>query len=328
MLGFGFDSVTNDYKVVRIAHTCHNIKLGSPNVELYKLSTGVWEDITLVAPFYDILPRVPARVYVNGACHWVASKGKGAHKSGGKCKHVIVLFDMYDEMFREIMLPASLVEKPWFYDFEFALFESQESFCLAHGLVDGETTIDIWIMKGNGDPKSYSWVKQFSICRGIKFSVVADEFFSMLYGDSVPDEHQVTHYLFQPMASRKNGEILWTAYHPFLVSYDLEVKKMNCLCIYSTDCEPFDNALYVNTYKESLVLLDKRTDYYGGDACEESSELRKKELKGGRKKLLKGKTKRRLQIASSFHRLMYMSRMKAKRPSKIKQKKRQVKRPS
>ncbi|MCD7473044.1 hypothetical protein HAX54_014622 [Datura stramonium] len=191
-----------------------------------------------------------------------------------------------------------------------------ESLCVAHN--DGDTTIDIWIIKGYGDPES--WAKQFSISRSITFSVVADEFFSIPYGGSVPHEHHVTYYLFQPMASRKNGEILWRACYPYLVSYDLAVKKMKFVCIHSTTFERFHGALYVNTYKESLVLLDKRTDIY---TCDEESfySCKKEELKGGGKKFLKGKTKRRFQNVSSFRGLMCMSKIKGKRLRKIKQKK-------
>ncbi|XP_009776452.2 F-box protein At3g07870-like [Nicotiana sylvestris] len=74
-LGFGFDSVTDDYKVVRIVHTGDNVDRVPPHVELYKLSTGVWHDITPVSPSYKFFRHTPG-VYVNGACHWVASQRK------------------------------------------------------------------------------------------------------------------------------------------------------------------------------------------------------------------------------------------------------------
>ncbi|MCD9559867.1 hypothetical protein HAX54_018193 [Datura stramonium] len=110
MMGFGFDSVTNDYKVLRVAYgRCLNIGAVSPNVELYKLSTGVWEDLTLVAPFYDFFPRAVAGFYFNGACHWVASKGK----IGGKSPRFQITDVVYPtlEQFNNVDSPYSLESK-------------------------------------------------------------------------------------------------------------------------------------------------------------------------------------------------------------------------
>ncbi|KAM3265466.1 hypothetical protein P3L10_002460 [Capsicum annuum] len=71
-LGFGYDRVSNDYKVVRIVLNIDSIP---PYVEVYKLSTDVWTDITHVAPSYQFYKQKPG-VYVNGAYHWVAIKSK------------------------------------------------------------------------------------------------------------------------------------------------------------------------------------------------------------------------------------------------------------
>ncbi|KAM3222259.1 hypothetical protein P3L10_021529 [Capsicum annuum] len=49
-LGFGLDPVTNDNKVVLEVHTTHHPM--RPHVDLYKLSTGVWEDISRVSLSY------------------------------------------------------------------------------------------------------------------------------------------------------------------------------------------------------------------------------------------------------------------------------------
>lgn len=81
-----------------------DIGSGPLYVELYKLSTRVCQDITHVVPCYKFYERIP-RVYVNEACHWVAVK----RGQGESCNMMIVLFDMQDETFREMMLPSSLV---------------------------------------------------------------------------------------------------------------------------------------------------------------------------------------------------------------------------
>ncbi|KAK4342438.1 hypothetical protein RND71_038254 [Anisodus tanguticus] len=286
-LGFGFDHVANDYKVVRIVHTGDYIDGVPPYVELYKLSTGVWQDISRVSPCYKIYKEEPG-VYVNGACHWVAAK----RKKGESRNMMIVLFDVKDEMFCEMMVPDGLVVTFGFSAHWFDLFVSEESLCLANRLFDDDKTIDIWRMKKYGDPES--WVKQFSISLShISFNVgVDDECFSLFHGGR---QRQVAHFLDKPIGSRKNGEILWRADNGLLVSYDIAAEKIENLGICNANYLPYRDVLYVNTYKVSLILLDKRTDCFPGDTCEESSNLCKRKPKGGRK-VLKGNTKRRLQI--------------------------------
>ncbi|KAK4380232.1 hypothetical protein RND71_002094 [Anisodus tanguticus] len=125
---------------------------------------------------------------------------------------MIVLFDMQDETFWEMMVPGGLVDKFWF-----SLFVSEESLCLADRLCNDDKTIDIWRMKEYGDPES--WVKQFSInLSHIKFDVgVVDGFFSMFHGGR--------HFLVKPIASRKNGELFWRSNNGLLVSYDPAPEK-------------------------------------------------------------------------------------------------------
>ncbi|KAF3661462.1 putative F-box protein-like isoform X4 [Capsicum annuum] len=59
-LGFGLDPVTNDYKEVRVVHTTHHPM--RPHVDLYKLSTGVWEDISHVSLSYLFHATTPQAV--------------------------------------------------------------------------------------------------------------------------------------------------------------------------------------------------------------------------------------------------------------------------
>ncbi|XP_060200083.1 F-box/kelch-repeat protein At3g06240-like [Lycium barbarum] len=246
-LGFGFDPVSNDYKVVRIVHTGSNTDKVPPHVELYKLSTGVWQDITRVAPSFHFYEKIPG-VYVNGACHWVATK----RKKGESSNMMIVLFDMQDDTFWEMMVPGSLVEKFLFFEDWFSLFVSEESLCLADRLCNDDKTIDIWRMKEYGDPQS--WVKQVSISLShVTFDVgVVDELFSMLHGGR---QRLVAHFLEKPIASRKNGEIFWRADNGLLVSYDHAAEKMKKVGIHNANHLPYHYALYVNTYKVSLMLL-------------------------------------------------------------------------
>ncbi|XP_059284999.1 F-box/kelch-repeat protein At3g06240-like [Lycium ferocissimum] len=214
-------------------------------------------------------------VYVNGACHWVAS---------GR-QNMIVLFDVHKEKFSAIMAPASIVNKSFgsFGGGCLILFVSDESLCLVDRLHGGDGIIDIWLMKEYGEAES--WMKQFRIkLSHITYPVdVVDVFFSPLS------------FLERPIASRKNGESLWRADEGLLVSYDPATEKIKNLGIHNAHTF-FSYAFHVHTYKVSLMLLGKRTDYFAGDTCKDSSNLCMREAKGGREKFLKADAKRGLQI--------------------------------
>ncbi|XP_060188220.1 F-box protein At3g07870-like [Lycium barbarum] len=303
--GFGFDHVTNDYKVVRIVQTTYCLL--PPNVELYKLSTGVWKDISHGALSCQIFSSTPH--YMNGASHWIAFKcGDEPTRS------MIVLFDMHDETFSEMMLPSNLTSKVGQCDDMF-LSMLDESLCLVDNNYNESKPVDIWIMRDYGAPES--WVKQFSISSlTLKRNVTlhGDISGTAFNGRSVSDELEVTHDLVKPMAIRKNGEIVCKTNRRLLVSGDHVVGKLKYIGIDNSTNGWCHNPLYLNYYKESLVLPDKWTNNCVGDACEESSDLCKRERKDGRRKLLRGKTKNRMRIASLLHMsgLLYVSKMKKK----------------
>ncbi|KAK6785176.1 hypothetical protein RDI58_018631 [Solanum bulbocastanum] len=176
-LGFGFDHVTNDYKVVRVVDTwSHPLP---PHVDLYKLSTGVWEYISHVSLSYLFLATT-SQAYVNGASHWIASKWDVL-----SFVNVIVLFNMHDETFSEMILP-------------------KESLCLVDNSYDKRDHIDIWMMKEYGAPDS--WVKQFSIQNNqfAQHIPLRDDFFWTPYsGSAAPTELEIANEFLKPMAIRK-----------------------------------------------------------------------------------------------------------------------------
>ncbi|XP_060190329.1 F-box protein At3g07870-like [Lycium barbarum] len=134
-LGFGFDPVTNDYQVVRVL----DIFGISPIVELYKLSTGVWKDISDVLPSHLSFFRTP-QVYLNGASHWV-----GFQWEEGSPR--IIIF--FNSLVSEIQQSCEGTN----------LYVLDESLCLVYFHYD--ETIDIWMMKEYGEAES--WVKHYNI---------------------------------------------------------------------------------------------------------------------------------------------------------------------
>ncbi|CAL5391020.1 unnamed protein product [Camellia sinensis] len=101
VFGFGFDRISNDYKVVKIGYLNEKTR-GSVlcKMELYALSMLSWRPICVVDFRFELSINTWS-VFVNGAVHWVAFDPAKEHGFG----ILIVAFDMGNEVFREISLP-------------------------------------------------------------------------------------------------------------------------------------------------------------------------------------------------------------------------------
>ncbi|KAM3693894.1 hypothetical protein ACJW31_07G019300 [Castanea mollissima] len=224
-VGFGFDSKTNDYKVVRFVTLKEKGQKGKspPEVEVYSLSTGKWRMVTALPPIGAARGR-EQEAFVNGALHWVALR-----KTGNKFLNFVMVFDLGDEVFREIALPK-LSDKNgdeyWVrvsisaYGNSLALF--QQGFSIHR--------LSIWVMKDYADASSWT-----------KIRTLPDAFLV----DCVPRSHCI------PKGFRKSGEVILELYGGYLISRDLETKDFKNLRIRGYAYT------FVDSYVESLVLLDK-----------------------------------------------------------------------
>ncbi|XP_023873418.2 F-box/kelch-repeat protein At3g06240 [Quercus suber] len=147
-LGFGYDSKTNDYKVVR-AVSLMLTEDGSvfqnpqtPVVEVYSLSTGQWK--MLSAPVCFVYGR-QKQAFVNGALHWLASRSTTTN-DGKNEVHFVLVLDLGDEVFREILLPENCSSVS-VYGNSIAMFQRGSYECI----------FNIWVMKEYG--VASSWVK-------------------------------------------------------------------------------------------------------------------------------------------------------------------------
>ncbi|XP_059629953.1 F-box/kelch-repeat protein At3g06240-like [Cornus florida] len=142
-IGFGFDSRTDDYKVVRIVYMPDDY----PKVEIFSLSTGRWQNISHLGLKHIILRMAP-QAFLNGAAHWLADNG--TEKS-----HLIVSFHMGDEVFGEIKVPDCIVNVDWLLG---------ESLSLIHILDTGDKFICcIWVTKEYGMPESWTQLFNFNL---------------------------------------------------------------------------------------------------------------------------------------------------------------------
>uniref|UniRef100_A0A7N2MJ16 F-box domain-containing protein n=1 Tax=Quercus lobata TaxID=97700 RepID=A0A7N2MJ16_QUELO len=107
-LGFGYDSLNNDYKIVRISRTCAKPMLPL-EVEVYSLSSNSWKRVGLgiswrsnaVFHKFNCTLTFP---FVSGNLHWMIEMIEG----GGQERlftSIILSFDVNSEKFKELPLP-------------------------------------------------------------------------------------------------------------------------------------------------------------------------------------------------------------------------------
>jgi F-box interacting protein len=149
-IGFGFDSKTNDYKVVRILH--YNSQY---EVAVYCLNADSWRVIdSSPSPSYSIhSSRYPS--YVNGVDHWWASD---TNDTGKGYRPFLLSFDMSNEVFQKVLLPpieASLI-------LDFAVINDSLALILR---CDDELyySFDIWVLNESGVERT--WTKLLTIGR-------------------------------------------------------------------------------------------------------------------------------------------------------------------
>jgi F-box interacting protein len=237
-IGFGFDPKTNDYKVVRMVSLWDDPDCKDrPKVEVYTLSTGEWRTVTPVLSPLCILHDCPTPAFVNGALHWI-----GFRRNGDQFRYFVLVFDLGDEVFREIPLTELQLgsgvrfrynpEEDWIqlsavYGNSIALFHATYFHAIIELIflkIKRVVVINIWVIKEYG--VASSWTKVFTIT------------------DQDPD---------MPFAIgfRRNGEFVLQVESGQLISVDVGNQKMKDLGISS------DKNAFVDSYVESLVLLDK-----------------------------------------------------------------------
>ncbi|XP_004298527.1 PREDICTED: F-box/kelch-repeat protein At3g06240-like [Fragaria vesca subsp. vesca] len=175
-LGFGFDPRSNDYKVVNIGfpgveHPAdgYNINL-PPKTAIYTLSSNSWREMKTFSLETQSTILLPDRfqVYFKGMCYWL---GRELHKeillfdamTDEFIRNIIILFDMADEVFHDMLLPDSLYD-PNVLCFNMRLLVWNESVAL-FGMRNGNSfsgsSFGIWVMDDFDGPKS-RWTKHIS----------------------------------------------------------------------------------------------------------------------------------------------------------------------
>uniref|UniRef100_A0A2C9VHH3 F-box domain-containing protein n=1 Tax=Manihot esculenta TaxID=3983 RepID=A0A2C9VHH3_MANES len=158
-LGFGFDSKTDDYKLVKLVYLADDDFdfTRPPLVEIFSLRSRGWRMVHHDLEFFTT--AFSKAVLLNRACHWLAHKPQ----NGGE---VIILFDLGEEVLGEIEVPDCLVNQYSFMDV--AVFDGSLLLVPSHKRNGGEHRLSVWIMKEYG--VAGSWTKLFNFPYLVWFS--------------------------------------------------------------------------------------------------------------------------------------------------------------
>ncbi|KAJ8759716.1 hypothetical protein K2173_009817 [Erythroxylum novogranatense] len=172
--GFGYDSVHDDYKVVRMATFVEGDEALDVfdfdyDVKVYSLKSDSWRRVKdlpfylrfLKKPFYHVLHKRGYGVIASNSLHWTFPR-----RPELGVKDSILAFDLGEEMFREVGRPDSVKKEPYSQVDVGALEGNLCLMCNNEG-----THIDLWIMKEYG--VNESWTKMFSFVMNRKSTVLA-----------------------------------------------------------------------------------------------------------------------------------------------------------
>ncbi|XP_058746684.1 F-box/kelch-repeat protein At3g06240-like [Vicia villosa] len=151
--GFGYDSVRNNYKVIRQVELFNYNEERSSFWEIYCLKTNTWKTVDIDMPIY-YQDNAEVHLYKDEKCHWLAKCKTYGRDSETHNKVYLLSFNMSDEMFVTTSIPSD-VEDDVDYRYLAMLSES-----IALISVYAETTsFHISILSEVG--RNESWTKLF-----------------------------------------------------------------------------------------------------------------------------------------------------------------------
>nr|BAQ18969.1 S11-locus linked F-box protein type-3 B [Petunia x hybrida] len=221
-VGFGYDFIQKNYKVVRISEVYGEPPFNCPSVmewkgEVYDSSTDSWRELAYVDQELPWPYNFPySEMFYNGAFHW------NAHRN----MVVILCFDISTEIFRSMQVPESCASYDEKRHSLLILDDSLTIICYPDPRRVSspvQDTIDIWTM--NEYNVNDSWIKKYTI-------------------RSPPIE--------SPLAVWKDCRLLLQNKCGFLISYDFysnEVKEFKL--------HGYPGSLRVIVYKECMTPIPR-----------------------------------------------------------------------
>ncbi|XP_059643589.1 F-box protein CPR1-like isoform X2 [Cornus florida] len=200
--GFGYDSVSDDYKLVRVVQFYEKDDDDSfdNEVKVYSLKSNTWRRVQDF-PYYLPYKREHAMV-VSGALHWLVSR----RPESDKADKFIAAFDLGVEEYRLVPLPELL-------DKNVHMNVNDFGGCLTLLCNYFAVRVEVWVMEEYGVKES--WTKLFSVTQ--------------------PSMIRSFDYVRPLDYSRSGGEILLEQDGNILVWYDLERKTVKNVGIHGLD---------------------------------------------------------------------------------------------
>ncbi|XP_062088510.1 F-box protein CPR1-like [Humulus lupulus] len=154
--GFGYDSVNDDHKLLRMIHYFGvDIRSFRSEIKVYSLKYNTWKRVGDF-PYRDGYKHHGIGVFVSGSLHWMVTRESQSYAS-----FFVVAFDFATEEYREISLPEKKAsEKEAFYTNLAPLGGWLCMVCIYSGNEKADH-VDIWAMKEYGVKES--WTKLVSV---------------------------------------------------------------------------------------------------------------------------------------------------------------------
>ncbi|KAJ9558603.1 hypothetical protein OSB04_013217 [Centaurea solstitialis] len=224
VVGFGYDNMSDDYKVVRLGYNDYYELLTRPRAEVYTLKTGIWREVMFpddLCCFY--IQYNWTQVFSNGCVHWIAHD-----PTPGVSHNSIMTFDITTERFGEILLPDDLLKVD---PRTMMISVVGESLAVTYddNLIDEagvmSSTYKVWVMKEYKNPTSWT----------------------LMYNMHYPDIDDMG----IPLQVQNKGDMIMESRDGNIILYNYSGHAF-CICpgyvsLYKT---------YVDKYQESLALLD------------------------------------------------------------------------
>ncbi|XP_021666818.2 F-box protein CPR1-like [Hevea brasiliensis] len=229
-LGFGFDSATDDYKLVRIVYlpdSNFNFHKIPPLVEIYTLRSRGWRKVHNDLKY--VITDFSTSAFLNGTCHWVATNPP----NGPDVCYAIVSFSLGKEVFGKMEVQDCLVKKYHFID---VAVSDGSLLLVAITKLTEEGCFSVWMMKEYGVPGSWTNLFNISHLEGIRRLV----------------------------AFRQSGDVLLANIAGELVFYDPKTEEFSY-----TQILGIASSFYLDTLAESLVLLDEANEFAEEEASED-----------------------------------------------------------
>lgn len=240
--GLGFDSRTNDYKVLTVSRIMQNRK--ALNVELYSLNANSWKQLDDVEAlgYRPVLDAQTEMTFLNGVLHFVVLRGRSRGKPP---MYSILGFDLEGEAFREIMLPDCTVNNCIGLNIKVCR-GSLAVIRLNPTNSRIGSILEIWVMKEYAVEGSWTKLSNISLGgfpRGLGFTKDGHVLLSMVKGS--------------------RGQLIDRVGQ--MVSYDLKSQEIKDLKICGSHYW-----FFFDGFVESLILLDKGNDlsrYFDVESC-------------------------------------------------------------